>query len=398
MGLSDFKIDIAVKKPDDAYWRTAILLDTRTWYMRPTVIDRDGISELLKGLKRWPSVARVWLPGWVRDQAGELERLVKIIEEAPPYVDRRAEAPRLADVLAAEHSRAQASEGATPEYGHAQVSEGVAPEHGHAQVSEGVVPEHGCGSASGAVAVAAPDIGAHTENRDGRNAEAAAADKQHGNAELISSDRCSGSTGQSCETDIRDGGPSQMELSQSLVMELADFTPAPRDPLYPKGTLNRLNTAYPVVCAGVQEILSIEGPVLIDRLITIIYKRCGYTRLGAAKQRELTMLIRTSFAVDAAGFVWASGVDPNLWGVVRRTANRGDRALEEVCTKEIENAMTLVLRESLSIGHDELIAETGHKLGYDRIGAENRTRLGAIIAKGLAERRLIEEQGRLRLG
>jgi hypothetical protein len=28
----------------------------------------------------WPAVARVWLPGWLRDKTGQVARLVDLIE------------------------------------------------------------------------------------------------------------------------------------------------------------------------------------------------------------------------------------------------------------------------------------------------------------------------------
>lgn len=378
VGLSDFKIDIAVKKQDDAYWRTAIILDTRTWYMRPTVIDRDGISELLKALKGWPSVVRVWLPGWVRDQAGEIKRIVKGIEDAPPCADGRTKASRLADVLAAERDGKSTFDGLAVEHGLKQTSDGLAAER---QTSGVLAAEHDGGQTTGSVETGTSGTDCRDTGSDGKNA----VEGHDGSAMPIR------------DTGIRDTNKALTVLPRDAFSKLADFVPAPTDQIYPKSALDRLNTAYPVICAGVQDILSVEGPVLIDRLIMIIYKRCGYSRLGAAKQRDLAALIRRSFSVDTAGFVWAAGIDPSAWPDVRCTANRGDRALEEICNEEIENAMVLVLRESLSIGRNELVLETGRKLGYERMGADNKARFDAIITKGLAAHRWMEERDRLRL-
>ena len=79
-GRSAFRIDLAVKKRDDDGWRLAIMLDGPDWRARPTVTDRDYAPRLLRDSMNWPAVARVWLPGWLRDKTGQVARLVDLIE------------------------------------------------------------------------------------------------------------------------------------------------------------------------------------------------------------------------------------------------------------------------------------------------------------------------------
>ncbi|MDR1229594.1 MAG: DUF4011 domain-containing protein [Azoarcus sp.] len=89
VGRSAFRVDLAVKKPGDEGWRLAIMVDGPAWRSRPTVADRDGAPTLLRDIMKWPAVARVWLPGWLRDPEGNLSRLIERIE-AP---SRRKNAP-----------------------------------------------------------------------------------------------------------------------------------------------------------------------------------------------------------------------------------------------------------------------------------------------------------------
>ena len=80
LGLSSFKVDLAVRRPGDDGWRVAVMVDGRGWAGRPTVSDRDGAPHLLVGLMGWPAVARVWLPAWMRDRAGVLARIREAAE------------------------------------------------------------------------------------------------------------------------------------------------------------------------------------------------------------------------------------------------------------------------------------------------------------------------------
>jgi len=80
LGLSSFKVDLAVRRPGDDEWRVAVMVDGGGWARRPTVSDRDGAPQLLVGLMGWPSVTRVWLPAWMRDRDGVLARIREAVE------------------------------------------------------------------------------------------------------------------------------------------------------------------------------------------------------------------------------------------------------------------------------------------------------------------------------
>ncbi|MDR0564194.1 MAG: DUF4011 domain-containing protein [Azoarcus sp.] len=80
VGLSDFRVDIAVKKTGDADWRLAILLDGPEWKSALSVADREGVPSLLKTKHYWPAVTRVWLPAWIKDRQAQIARLVALIE------------------------------------------------------------------------------------------------------------------------------------------------------------------------------------------------------------------------------------------------------------------------------------------------------------------------------
>ena len=89
VGLSDFRIDLAVAAPGRGETPTlAVLLDGPTWAARATTGDRDGAPvSVLGGLMGWPGVARVWLPAWLTDSDAVVRDLVARAQAS-------AEAPR----------------------------------------------------------------------------------------------------------------------------------------------------------------------------------------------------------------------------------------------------------------------------------------------------------------
>lgn len=84
VGLSDFRVDVALmgtgKNPNAVL---GILLDGPRWNARTTVSDRDSLPvALLTARMGWPVVERIWLPNWLRDKKGEIERIKKSYEIA----------------------------------------------------------------------------------------------------------------------------------------------------------------------------------------------------------------------------------------------------------------------------------------------------------------------------
>ena len=91
VGLSDFKIDIVVAKPELPQQPVlAILLDGLGWAKRETITDRDALpSSVLLGLMGWPAVERVWAPEWIADPLAVIERLAAVAAKVTTTTDRK---------------------------------------------------------------------------------------------------------------------------------------------------------------------------------------------------------------------------------------------------------------------------------------------------------------------
>lgn len=77
VGLSDFKVDLAIadpKAPNKAV--LGILLDGHRWSQRTTVSDRDSLPiSMLTNRMGWAGVERIWLPNWLRNKEAEIDRI-----------------------------------------------------------------------------------------------------------------------------------------------------------------------------------------------------------------------------------------------------------------------------------------------------------------------------------
>lgn len=76
VGLSDFRVDLAVAADEGGPW-VAVLLDGPGWAGRATVADREALpTAVLAGTMGWPRVERVWLPSWLTERDRVVRRLV----------------------------------------------------------------------------------------------------------------------------------------------------------------------------------------------------------------------------------------------------------------------------------------------------------------------------------
>lgn len=81
VGLSDFRVDIAVRWQDRPW--IAVMLDGEHWARRGTVGDRDGLpTEVLVGSKGWSVVERVWLPEWLERRDQVIDRVLDAAKSA----------------------------------------------------------------------------------------------------------------------------------------------------------------------------------------------------------------------------------------------------------------------------------------------------------------------------
>lgn len=84
VGLSDFKVDIAIFDPENNSKAVlGILLDGPRWNSRETVSDRDTLSvSLLRDRMGWPAIERIWLAAWLRNPNDEVQRIKEAYEKA----------------------------------------------------------------------------------------------------------------------------------------------------------------------------------------------------------------------------------------------------------------------------------------------------------------------------
>ena len=83
LGLSRFRVDLALGSSDSTEWSVAVLMDGPEWASRTTVYDREVLPPgVLTGLMGWKGVARIWLPSWTNQQQEVISDIAALVRSA----------------------------------------------------------------------------------------------------------------------------------------------------------------------------------------------------------------------------------------------------------------------------------------------------------------------------
>lgn len=360
-GLSDFTVDLAVRRPGSARWQVAVMLDSPDWSARPTVADRDLAPALLRTIMGWPEVVRFWLPAWIHDRSALLDR----VDEAV--------------------ARADATEPPAP-------AEAVAPygmvELPSPRVAEDVEQVH-------LVELSGPRVAEDTEPGTGV-APAPVTGLASALAPAPVTDRATASA----PAPVASAPP-----ATTGAIEVSPFVPYAPTSLGDQGDLDLLATDQRVrglVREALREIIAAEGPVEQHRLARLALARFGFLRTREDRRLAVLALVDTRrlYGHPTVGrYAWPEGTDPQTYRAYRVTQASNDRAFEEVPPEEVANAFVHVLQDVPSVDEERLLRAGLERLGYrrrtDKIDKLLRYGLHVAVTSGRVR---FDREGRLTLG
>ncbi|MGY0002482.1 DUF4011 domain-containing protein [Micromonospora sp. I033] len=359
-GLSDFTVDLAVRRPGSARWQVAVMLDGPDWSARPTVADRDLAPALLRTIMGWPEVVRFWLPAWIHDPSALLDRVDDAV------------------------ARADAPEPPAP-------AEAVAP-HGTVELpsprtAEDVEQVH-------LVELSGPRVAEDTEP-----------------ATEVSPAPVTGLATVSAPAPVKDlataAAPAPAASAPALTgaIEVSPFVPYAPTPLGDQSDLDLLSTDQRVrglVREALREIIAAEGPVEQHRLARLALARFGFLRTREDRRLAVLALVDVRRLYDhptVGRYAWPEGTDPQTYRAYRVTQASNHRAFEEVPPEEVANAFVHVLQDVPSVDEERLLRAGLERLGYrrrtDKIDKLLRYGLHVAVTSG---RIRFDQEGRLTLG
>ncbi|WP_406083915.1 DUF4011 domain-containing protein [Micromonospora zamorensis] len=347
-GLSDFTVDIAVRRPGSPLWQVAVMLDGPDWSARPTVADRDSAPTLLRSIMGWPEVVRFWLPAWIHDRSALLDR----VDEAVT----RAAAPTTAEP--------------EPESPAAVAPEAV--ELPQPRSEADVEPPHPIPTAE----LPQPRLAVDEEPLRGESAAPVTA-----------------------------LAATTTATSAADTITVSPFVPYVPTSLGDQADLDLLATDRRVrdlMRNALREIIEAEGPIEQHRLARLALARFGFLRTREDRRTAVLALVdsrRLYTHPTVSRYAWPEGADPQTYRAYRVTQASNDRAFEEVPPEEVANAFVHVLQGTPSMDEERLL-----RAGLERLGYRRRTeKIDKLLRYGLhvavtSGRLRFDQEGRLARG
>ena len=358
VGLSPFRVDLALSRHDEPGWCVAVLLDGWRWRDRVTVGDRDALPiTVLERDMGWPRVARVWTPAWRDEAQAIVDDLVNLVDAAV------AEGSMF-------YGAAKASPGATREAASTDVS------HGHP-----IAPAHPAAFSDVASTKSAGAAGAPSDPPPTPTQRA----------------------------DARESGPRRDEAVTPAIDQVRRLgaTPFVAYPDHPRLGApadcdpDRLGSTR--LRRAVAEALEWESPVEASRLARLVSRRFGVEKLHAKRADHILRFLpkgATTCRSEHGHYVWAPGHDPAAYADFRIHVHAADsRKLDEVAPEELANLLHAIVRAAGHIESVDLQRTALAALSIVRLTTGVRQRLEAMVDAACRTARLQrDDDGRVALG
>ncbi|MFZ4433514.1 MAG: DUF4011 domain-containing protein [Microthrixaceae bacterium] len=329
VGLSAFRIDVAVRRPGADRWQVAILLDGPRWADQPTAYDRDVLPMSVLRMMGWPQVVRVWLPAWLSLRDEVLSAIDNALDAAEAAARPAPVPPPLPPEL-----RPQPIDPLT-----------VVPTTSEQTATSSLEPAITSAPGTRGPAGAPPE----PEPRFGDDAPVFRIPDE---LTLVDTD----------PTLLdRIGEPDADEQLRSRIVQTADLIgPVLRDDL----------------CRIVGRRCGL-GRVRQSRIDAI------------APLIDPSMLS----VAGGETVVWPTGAEPTTWHGFRRNDDRSDRNAATTPLIEIANLATAYVTAGVRVERLELVREVGRLLGSSRIGGATRERLNSAVDVAVELGRIVPVDG-----
>jgi hypothetical protein len=164
---------------------------------------------------------------------------------------------------------------------------------------------------------------------------------------------------------------------------LTNFVPALTDPVGNRDVLDRLDEhrARDLVLTQLLDVIEVEAPIKIERLARIVANRFGLARVRQSRLDEIANLVPDELVIQTpfGNWAWRSEQHYQTWGDFRPTPAGVDRRLSEIAPEEIANAFVAIVAGAGEISRAELLTITAMVFGMNRVTAQARAHLDAVL-------------------
>jgi very-short-patch-repair endonuclease len=401
VGLSKFRIDLAVTDSKHGEQFLAILLDGELWSKRSTPFDRDVLPNNVLKLIGWRRVGRIWLKSVVDDPT----RVLTLVQNEIAREQYRHELMALLresgfEVRSDSRLSQVGLDIAIREPGQSLWPLAISlngPELFRQYMSyEGDVPPEsmlrGVQCIDG-VSLWLPDVKDNPEVAMDRIKQFFDRAKQlmaTVEAEIQDSFTAPRKVDELIKAAAEAADAEPLLLGSPMRQEFVDSKALPI--LGDQSTLGPgAGENLALVKRAADEIVEREGPITEDRLARVLAGRFGMARVTASRRdslkKQFAHMTKSQTPFDTV--YWSSTRQPGIWKGFRTSTDDSSRNIDDVPAEEIANAMVAVVALGNSCYREEIIKSVAEVYGRKAVTRTLNERLGLILDWTIEQSRLI---------
>ena len=409
VGLSKFRVDLAVSDDSGEEQFLAILLDTEEWAARSSAYDREVLPNSVLRLIGWRRIGRIWLKSAVEDPQlvietvkNELsrERLRRTIAESLRSRGLEVRDDVALSQLGIDFAVRWAGQRSWP------LAVTIAGPNLFSQnlnFEGDLPPEESLSSVMclSAISLWQPDCLSEVEGAVEKIVKRLDQISTELPAERPESNR-GHRTPERADQPTAPPPPQSAPIDSSPLLNQSEhwsaFADARSLPELGDQSMLGPGAGYNpiIVKRAIDEVVEFEGPISQDRLASIVVGRFGMTRVKSTRQNALLPLFghlaKTTTAFGTT--YWSSQRPSDSWLGFRTNIGEESRTLEEVPAEELSNAMVAVVKLGGTATDEEVLRFVSD--GYERKLTEKvRTRLTEILAWTISTGRVVRKDGLL---
>jgi hypothetical protein len=371
MGLSSLRVDIAVGLPNSDEWSVAILADGLAWAERGSAYQRELLPKNILHSLGWKHVIRLWLPSWIEEREAVLTRIKNA----------------LAEIESGAHDVEEFEVGDPTVLG--------------AAVEE--VPSVGV------------TVGALLDDDEPLDEPRGLGVQGANNEDVPAVDLPSSREPESLE--VIDEEPDVIDLPRRRVIipsltsrqeshangnGIIELTFVPYVPTVKGGVgildLMGSGTAKKQVMAVIDEVLTIEAPIVAERLGRLVANSFSLNTVKQARIDAIVELVAKGKieVTDLGTVIWQSSEQKKSWNCYRTSTGDELRRFEEIPLPELRCALVAVVAAIGDLSIDDAMRAVASKYGK-KVGPKIRMQLEAVIESSQSRRLVTRHGDRLQL-
>jgi hypothetical protein len=384
VGSGSYRVDLAVVHPNNSsIYVLGIETDGISYSQAPTVLDREGVRQVVLGLMRW-NMYRIWSVDWKFKREEEIAKLKQAVEEAIKEFDKKNHL--LSDnnnptTIVNESSAIEDVKDEIPN--ELEVSELKPNELEENQSNVLIVQEN---SPSGFKLRANEQI----EDNISQVINDLVNNISSQNNQISQNSEISNTDGQKENQNPKISNDSVQANSTPFI----SYEKANLEVITEDKNLIYNQESIPLIKQKIIQLVEIEAPILLSDVLRPVAQCWSYSSVSKKLNQHLTTILNELIKEEKIylcdEFIWNNKSQCQKWDKARKNDDENKRKIEQISLQELAVIAEWIIHQSLSIDEEGLMREMANHLDFKQLTQGVKTPLEQTI-------KYVEERGKVKL-